>query len=292
MNNVEHEHPFMHRHRDVQQKLGRCMLRLQQIEILVKALWVDHEYECHGGDFLIVQAERRDSVSERTLGSVVKALTGSYLSSDLGKENDDTLPEDPNVDPTKISIRFKSLISMTEDDYARTVGELEALVKMRNELVHQFIQRFDLWSESGCDAASAYLDECALRIDTQHKMMRGWAKVHQEAKEASAAFLQSEEGLRFFTYGIFPDGTVDWSSTPIVAVLRQAELNLAKNGWTSLNEAVRWLDEKYPDIKPEQYGCSRWRHLLHESGLFEIRRVSSGQPGPTEAYFRSRDAQA
>lgn len=267
-------------------------MRLQQVELLVKALWVDHENAGYAGELVEVQARRKDYVSDKTLGTVIKALKESYLVPDLGTTESAEDDVEPDTDTARISFRFKSKISMSDEDYAHTIHELETLVEMRNQLVHHFIERFDHWSESGCADAEEYLDSCLKQIDAQFEVMKGWAKVHQEAKEAAAAFFTSEEGRRFMLYGIFPDGTVDWSSTPIVAVLRQAELNLSNNGWTSLNEAVRWLTEKYPDKKPEQYGCSRWRHLLHESGLFEIRRVSSGQPGPTEAYFRSREAQA
>jgi len=291
MDTIENEPTFAPKQREIQRQLGRCLMRLQQVELLVKALWVDHEYECHGGEFLEVQAKRKDSVSDKTLGTVVKALTGSYLSPDLGKEESDDPTEDPDVDPTKISFRFKSRISMAEEDYARTLGELDALVQMRNELVHHFIQRFDLWSESGCDAAALHLDDCDQKIDAQHKMMLGWAKAHQEAKNVHAAFLGSEEGMRMLMYGILPDGSVDWASTPIIAVLREAEMTLSKDGWVSLDDAARWLSEKHPDKKPEQYGCSRWRHLLHESGLFDVRRAPSSRSGATEAYFRSREAQ-
>lgn len=287
----EDEPPFAPKQREIQRQLGRCLMRLQQIELLVKALWADHEYECFAGEFLEAQAKRVASVSDKTLGSVVKALTGSYLAPDLGCDERDEGVDNSAVDPTRISFRFKSQISMAEGDYARTVSELDTLVQMRNELVHHFIQRFDLWSDAGCDAALAYLEECNQQVETQRLRMLGWAKAHQEAKEVHAAFLQSEEGRRFITYGIFPDGTVDWASTPIVYVLCQAEVNLAKDGWTSLNEAVRWMASKYPDKKPEQYGCARWRHLLHESRLFEIRRMPSKGSGGAEAFFRSRVAQ-
>lgn len=291
MDAIEDEPPFAPRQREIQRQLGRCLMRLQQIELLVKALWADHEYECYAGEFMEVQAKRIASVSDKTLGSVVKALTGSYLAPDLGRDESDEASDDSAVDPTRISFRFKSQISMSEDDYARTVSELDALVQMRNELVHHFIQRFDMWSDAGCDAALAYLEECNQQVEMQRQRMLGWSKAHQEAKEVHAAFLQSEEGLRFITYGIFPDGTVDWASTPIVYALCQAEVSLAKDGWTSLNEAVRWMASKYPDKKPEQYGCSRWRHLLHESRLFEIRRMPSNGSGGAEAFFRSRVAQ-
>ena len=93
-------------------------------------------------------------------------------------------------------------------------------------------------------------------------------------------------------YGILPDGTVDWETTPIVAVLREAELSLAKDGWTPLDAAIKWLSTKYPDKQPAQYGCSRWRHLLHESKLFEIRRVVPDSLDATGVCYRSKQLQS
>lgn len=269
----------------VQRKLGRCLIRLQQVELLVKALWIDHEHFAYAGEFEAAQAERRGQVADKTLGTVLKALTGSYLTAD----SDDEAEDDPKLDTTRISFRFKSSIRLSEEDYAQTKANLEALVEMRNALVHHFVESFDLGSESGCREADAHLDTCFGMIDAQLKVMQGWAKTHMEAKEAAARFILSEEGRRFMFFGILPDGTIDWETTPIVAVLREAEQSLSKDGWTSLDAAIKWLSQKYPDKQPAEYGCSRWRHLLHESKLFEIRRATSELAG---ACYRSKRVQS
>lgn len=109
----------------------------------------------------MVQAKRKAQVSDKTLGTVIKALTGSYLTAEFGKpdENGKGEPE-PQLDPTRISFRFKSSIDLSEEDYVRTTSELDALVEMRNDLVHHFVERFDLGSESGCREAEAHLDRC------------------------------------------------------------------------------------------------------------------------------------
>lgn len=44
---------------DVQRKLGRCFIRLQQVELLVKALWIDHEHSGYAGEYEAVQAKRK-----------------------------------------------------------------------------------------------------------------------------------------------------------------------------------------------------------------------------------------
>lgn len=275
--------------REVQRKLGRCLIRLQQVELLVKAFWIDHEYSGYAGEFEAVQAKRKGYVSDKTLGTVVKALSGSYLTADVGKADEKAEDESkPQPDPTRIYFSFKSRINLSEEDYAQTIAELEALVEMRNALVHHFVESFDLGSESGCREAEAHLDKCFAMIDAQLTVMHGWAKVHLEAKEKAASFFLSEEGRRFVCFGILPDGTVDWETTPIVAVLRQAELVLAKNGWTPLDAAIKWLSAKYPDKNPGQYGCSRWRHLLHESKLFEIRRQTPASGDQAGVLFRSK----
>ena len=278
---------------EVQRKLGHCLIRLQQVELLVKALWIDHEHCGYAGEFEAVQAKRKGQVADKTLGTVIKSLTGSYLTANLGKPDEAAEDEpEPQLDPTRISFRYKSKISLSEDDYARTIAELDGLVEMRNALVHHFVESFDLGSESGCREAEAHLDMCFGTIDAQLKVMQGWAKTHLEAKETTARFFLSEEGQRFMLYGILPDGTVDWETTPIVAVLREAELSLSKDGWTPLDAAIKWLSWKYPDKQPVQYGCSRWRHLLHESKLFEIRRATPDVPDATGVCYRSKQFQS
>jgi hypothetical protein len=291
MSSSDNEPSFAAHQRSVQRKLGRCLIRLQQVELLVKALWIDSEHECAFGQIeeaQAAQAKRKDVVADKTLGTVLKLFLGAYVAPDLGADgvagNDGNAPEDDG----RMVFRYKSRISMSEESYAQTVQEFDALVSMRNDLVHHFIERFNLWSDDGCDAAEAHLDECYQRIEAQLSVMHGWAKSHQEARATAAAFAQSDEFLSFLRQGKREDGSIDWRYTPVVLALREAESNLAKGGWTSVGDAVRWLEKEYPDEKPALYGCSRWRHLLHESGLFEIQRFVLDQGDVV--CFRSKNA--
>jgi len=174
---------------------------------------------------------------------------------------------------------------MSGEDYSRTTSELNALVDMRNTLVHHFIERFDLWSEQGCHDAQAHLDDCYQRIDALYSTISLWAESHQKAGEVFSAFLQSEEGRKAFFDILPPENGIDWSSAPVVTALQAAQEELSCDGWTSLDDAVRWLSLKYPDEKPKKYGCSSWRHLLSKSKLYEIQKVTA--EGANGRRFRS-----
>jgi hypothetical protein len=274
----DNEPSFAAHQRSVQRKLGRCLIRLQQLELLVKALWIDSEHESAFGQVEEIQAaqlRRKEFVSDKTLGTVLKSFVGSYIAPDLGKDAGDEVSA--TAIDEQMLFRYKSKISMAEDDYARTVQEFEALVAMRNDLVHHFIERFNLWSDEGCEAAEAHLDSCDQQIETQLSIMHGWVKSHQEARDQALAFVNSNDFLSFLNQGRQADEAIDWRFTPVVLALRDAESKLSTNGWTPVVDAARWLDKKYPDERPALYGCSRWRHLLHESGLFDIRRFAIGE---------------
>lgn len=276
MNATDNEPPFATKQREVQRKLGRCLIRIQQFEGLAKALWVDTEHEGYAGEFLVSQSKRKEHISDKTLGLVVKRLADSFLAPDLGRPEEEPPNDDhPEMDSTRAYFRFKRKISMSSEDYSRTTSELNALVEMRNTLVHHFIERFDLRSEQGCQDAQAHLDDCYQRIDALYSTISVWAESHQKAGEVFSAFLQSEEGRKAFLDILPPGDRVDWGSAPVISALRGAQEELSSGGWTSLDDAVRWLALKYPDEKPGKYGCSSWQHLLHESRLFEIQKATA-----------------
>ncbi|MQA51701.1 hypothetical protein GDH07_00035 [Pseudomonas sp. MC042] len=39
---------------------------------------------------------------------------------------------------------------------------------------------------------------------------------------------------------------------------------------------------------PKRYGCGSWRHVIHESQQFEIRKQSQADNGATVVWYRSR----
>jgi hypothetical protein len=65
--------------RDVQRLLGRCLLRLQQYERLMKAVVAHHDLSGPAHTLEKTRAAHIDDGSTKTLGTLVRQLFGSYL---------------------------------------------------------------------------------------------------------------------------------------------------------------------------------------------------------------------
>jgi hypothetical protein len=267
--------------REVQRKLGRCLIHLQQYERLMKALAVDFEIAGPSDELMAIRQKRGETVSRMTLGQLVAELTGTYLQ----PESPDTVePEWNPVDSPRICFRMQARMALQPQDYERVVAGLKELVALRNELVHHFLERFDIWSEAGCHGADAYLDAGMAKVDSHYAELRQWAITTDQARSTMGAFIASPVYTDFLFDGIYPDGAVDWPSCGIVRHLRAAEAALAVDGWADLGPVVERMNLMHPEQTLKRYGCTTWRQVLHESRQFTIRRIqgSAQMPGRTE----------
>jgi hypothetical protein len=260
------------------------MLRLQQYERLMKLLLAHHELAGPADRLEAQRAANLEKVSDKTLGTLVKSLFESYAVPD-GFERE-LLPED-KVPTDRISMAISYRMTMAPERLAEARAQIEELVVMRNELVHHFIERFDLWSDPGCEAALRHLEHCYQRIDHHHNELVGWVKTMDEARAHMAAFAETDVFHDMVVNGIAPDGTFDWTHTGIVRVLREASEALSEGGLTRLDRARDWIAAHHPDQTPSKYGCRTWPQVLSESRLFElVYRV--GDDGKRVGWFRER----
>jgi hypothetical protein len=267
--------------REVQRKLGRCLIRLQQYERLMKALAVDFEVAGPTDELMAIRQKRGEVVSRMTLGQLVAELTGTYLQ----PEPPDTVePEWDPVDSQRIWFRIQTRMALQPEDYERVVVGLKELVALRNELVHHFLERFDLWCEAGCHDADAYLDAGMTKVDGHYAELRQWAITMDQARSAMGAFMASPVYTDLLFDGIYPDGAVDWPNCGIVRHLRAAEAALAVNGWAELGQVIEQMNLIHPEQTLKRYGCTTWRQVLHESKQFKLRReqVAAGRPSRTQ----------
>ena len=266
---------------DVQRMLGRCLLRLQQYERLMKAIVAHHEISASGSPLESNQAERIADAAGKTLGTLVGTLFGTYVTTD---EVDDSV--EPDATDNIISFKVKVSLRMSAEDYDRTQNDLKELVLLRNNLVHHFIDQHDLWSLEGCRGGHEFLLSAYGRIDQHFEQLRGWAEHMDQTRRLAAEFAQSDAFHDLVINGVAPDGSVDWPAAGIVRALHEASAELAIEGWTPVASAGRWIAERYPDQLPAKYGCSSWRQVVHESRLFELRyREVNGQRA---AWYRAK----
>lgn len=180
---------------------------------------------------------------------------------------------------TKIWFRTRCYTSLSREEYKQATRDLEGLVLLRNELVHHFLERFNVWTIEGGDAADVYLDESYATIDRHYQTLRYWADGMDSARNSLSQFMLSPEGQIAFLHSLQPQpAAIDWPHNKIASLLHAAEETLNEHGWTLLAKAIdamRWID---PEETPKRYGFSSWRKVIHESRLFEIRKTRA--PGP------------
>jgi hypothetical protein len=253
--------------RDVQRQLGRCLLRLQHYEGLMKTLLAHSELGGSVGQLEAQFAARIKKFSGKSLGTLVNALFESYVVP-LGQ--DDPSPPDGKAPTDQISMKFRFRLEMDEERRSAVKAAVEDLVQMRNDLVHRLVERFDVWTEDGCAAAVEHLYGCYDRIDGHYKELRQWAEALDQARTDAAAFVRSDAFTDLVVNGIAPDGTFDWSHTGIVRVLREAADRLAKDGWVRLDKALAWIAAQHPEQTPKKYRCRTWPQVLSESRCFRL----------------------
>lgn len=268
--------------RDVQRLMGRCLLRLQQYETLMKAMLARHKLGGTVDQLETQRSARIEKFSDKTLGALVKALFDDYV---VVEGTERPVLSDDRVPTDQMSMSFHFRLEMTEARRAEVKTAIDELVTMRNGLVHHLIERFNVWTDEGCVAAAEHLERSYVRIDRHYDELRRWAKEMDEAFAHTASFAQSDVFYDFVLNGIAPDGTIDWVNAGIVRVLREAAKIQAIEGWTRLDDAVVWGAEHYPEHVPEKYGCRSWPQVLSESRSFrlEYRRAEDGR---RVAWFR------
>lgn len=270
--------------REVQRMLGRCLIRLQQYERLLKAMVATQDLSGTPQTLPHVLEARRAETSDKTMGTLIGRLMGSYIVRE-GSESSDDMPDPPEG---SIYFGFRMQLSLPPDSYARLKADFRELVTLRNTLVHHLLDRHDIWTIQGCHNAQHFLTDAYAEVDKHIEQLRTLAGYMDATRAAAAELMQTPEFLDMVVNGISPEGQIHWPSAGIVSVLRQANRELAVDGWCNLDAGARWVSENHPEQTPQKYGCSRWRHAVHQSGEFELRRFThNGQFG---AWFRERPA--
>ena len=271
--------------REVQRLLGRCLVRIQQYERSLKVLLAHHELAGPAEALEAQQTLRAQKLSNQTLGQLAGLLFETFVVPE-GFERE-LLPED-KIPTDRISFAHSVRIAKAPEQWAQTKAAVQELVALRNDLVHHFLARFDLWDEQGCTEAIAFLQEAFQRIDTHFQEVRAWLMTLHKAREAMASFVQSEVYLNLLIYGINPDGSFEWSQTGIVQALRNEVQALAVDNWVALKALQAQMVARHSAQTPQMYRCSSWQQVLTESCEFDLTYRRDSETGPKTAWVRLR----
>jgi hypothetical protein len=191
------EPPYAALQREVQRKLGRCLIRIQQYELLLKEMVAKQEFT---GMLGVAPIQFANDAATKTMGQLVGKLTGKYFRPDEGAVQAQSETEEHPAG----WVRLRSNVSMQPDAHAKLKAELQELVDLRNDLVHHFVEGQDLMTEEGCIVADMYLQTCYEEIDRHLVSLDGWASIMNEAKRSLAAFITSQECKEFLRAELSP----------------------------------------------------------------------------------------
>jgi hypothetical protein len=270
---------------EVQRLLGRCMLRLQQYERLIKAMVAHHKVSGPFHDLERAKATQIDEAARKTLGSLVGDLLGSYVVADEIDPPEMTTTNSPeNVN----WFAMQMSLGLPDAEFVRVESDLREMVVLRNNLVHHFIDQQDLWSPDGCRAAQDALIMAYDLIDHHFGQLRDWAEDMDKIRHTMSEFLQSKEFEELFVNGIALDGKVNWDASGIVGAMREAFSALAVDGWAPVAAAGKWVAKRYPEQLPAKYGCLSWRQVVHNAPILELRYLE--MDGQRTACYREKDS--
>ena len=279
------EPPTPHQQR-VHALFGRCVLRLQQYELLMKRLLANQSVTTSASGLAPTDPKRAGDIRTSTLGLLARQFFETFVvvAGTADRASRVTANGDP---PTEVMFRTTMCLEMSIEDYESAKKSVADLVELRNTLTHHFVQLFDLWSEPGCEKAFEYLTASCERIGHDLEQLRGWAMSMDEALRHAAEMLQSDAAQDFIVNGIASDGVVDWERAGIVACLREATEAITIDGWTPLTAAITFIESRHPEQTPQKYGCRSWPHAIHASKRFDLRYTF--EPGAAKvALYRVR----
>jgi hypothetical protein len=271
---------------EVQRQLGRCLMRLQQYEQLMKRILAAHVVGGTASEVQSAHARRTAEIAKSNLGDLAQRLFKNFIIPDDAV--DDANSRSTLVSPTEITITTTVRIEMERQRYDITKQAVKDLVDLRNTLVHHFLELFDVWTVEGCANATEYLAHTFKRVDEQYAELQQWSETVDMARLRMAEHLRKSEVAEMLVEGFEGLGP-GRSIAGMVSCLRAATTECSIDGWTPLRDAIAFVARGEPDQTPERYGCRSWPQLLHESKVFELRYTREPDAGKV-AWYRERPA--
>ncbi|MEP4198790.1 MAG: hypothetical protein ABJL99_24455 [Aliishimia sp.] len=194
--------------RDVQRLLGRSMLQFQQYERLIKVLIACHKLSGNASELERIQTARVSQISRDTLGMLVNTFIGSGFITNNSKLSDEIeANEDVGFQANHVSLHTRTVLEISDAEFAQIEEDLKAFVKLRNNLAHNFINEHDLWNLEGCRSARAALTASSNIIDQRLEQLRGWVEDVAHVRKVMAKILGTDAVVELIPKGQPADTT-------------------------------------------------------------------------------------
>lgn len=259
------------------------MLSLQQSERALKALLLEADVTAvHAGReaegaaaFEVRRAFEKKNPASMTLGGLVSAFLDDVAveksaSSESHRKSDGS--------DSRLSIGWSFKLSLDQGALDAMQSSMREMVRLRNEWVHNLVDRFDIQSMEGCTQALEALQSGYEKAERFRLELMSIGKTMTDAQEQMAAFFASVEGQK-----ILRTGKIPLEGSAILNALRNAvhASTPLDDGTVLLGDVLEKLPLLHPDQRPENYGYASWPQVIHESRVFGmVRRDADGRNIP------------
>lgn len=256
-------------------KIGRNVVLFQELEGILKFLAAIQRPSAPLSKIKAVHAKDACAIRVRSLGQV----GGQVLDALYGVSNSESSAPDAISEPW-LAFSFRIDADPASGEASRNA--LKELIRERNDLVHHLLSRWNLREPESSRALSVELDEQRSRIVHEIERYRAYANGLKEIASELRAFIDSDEGKRFFDL-------VALQQSRLVATLTSvATENARADGWTLLSTAGHRLSQLLPDefsrLK-KLHGEGSLEKLVRATQRFEVRSEPT-QAGGTRVIYR------
>ncbi len=260
---------------EVLRKIGRNLLLFQDMERKLKFVVANGEFNGYVSDLPAIHQANSARVQKMTMGPVVGEFVDNHLSD---TQSDHKKPE--NLREAWISFR---LCVETDPDYFNARREtLADIVAERNELVHHFLQRFDIGSVESLKEANQYLDKQRQRVLVEVETLRELVVAIPEAWRSLSECLEPEDVVE-------DTKLAKLRQSRLVAVLGAIAQQVGRDdGCVLLQKAIDLIKQRAGEeyaAMANQYGYKSLKALILATGLFDIVEEPT-RKGGIRVYYR------
>lgn len=268
------EDPLKDLRDEVLRRVGRNLVMFQQIERLMKLLLAKAKFETGPTGPTARHVAHQNAIQKKTLGQLTGELLVGIFTEPVEKTDDEQISEMR----MRTSIRFSY---SDADQFNRDQVQFAAMVDERNELVHHFLERYQLTDAVSLDAALIDLDEQRERALDLRQRLEQLHDSFLEVGREMAAFLQSPVGKAEIKLMML-------RSSKIVRLLAQAtQKSVRQDGWTLLSSAGNFIAAEDPAQLPsikQHFGHRGLQSLVAASDLFDLREEVTANGGKRMLY--------
>ena len=181
---------YQETYRLAMQRLGSCLVRIQQYERLMREIVILSRVQGPLTNPKKALGKRRKKVRKMSLGALIQELS---LNAIIRRDRADAisgLATESRMLDGDAGVHVFTVLSDAEHD--GLCSDLEKLRVARNQLAHHFLEKFDVLTLRGCDDAIRHLEDFRETVDSALSRLRQFGERFDMARRAALLSLEKQ----------------------------------------------------------------------------------------------------